>query len=269
MKIRTDFATIRNAKIYFEMSGTGKPLLLLHSGIADHRMWAEQCSEFSRHFQVIMPDFRGYGKSPTPKESFRHYEDIHGLIQHLGLTSVNIAGCSLGGKTAIEMAITYPEMVSRLILIAPGMFGYEYRDKETLAKDAILEGLIASGRREEVADMLVDIWVVGLKRDRGKVDSAIRALVREMILGNYASVTGKFPETPPGFDVMSRLVEIRVPTLVMIGASDLPDMQAISQLVTERIHGAKRQVIPNAAHFPNLENSILFNQSVINFLAVE
>jgi pimeloyl-ACP methyl ester carboxylesterase len=117
--------------------------------------------------------------------------------------------------------------------------------------------------------MLVDIWVVGLKRDRGKVDSAIRALVREMILGNYASVTGKFPETPPGFDVMSRLVEIRVPTLVMIGASDLPDMQAISQLVTERIHGAKRQVIPNAAHFPNLENSILFNQSVINFLAVE
>jgi pimeloyl-ACP methyl ester carboxylesterase len=267
MRIRTDFATIRNTKIFFEMSGRGKPLLLLHSGIADHRMWAGQCVEFSRHFQVITPDLRGYGKSPAPNESFRHYEDIHELIQHLGFTSVNIAGCSLGGKVAIELAIVYPEIVGRLILIAPGMPGYEYRDRETLAKDASLEGLIASGRREEVADMLVNIWVVGPKRDRETVDSAARALVREMILDNYASVTDQFPEAPPGFDVMSRLVEIRVPTLVMIGDSDLPDMQAISQLVTDRIHGAKRQLIPNAAHLPNLENSVLFNQSVIDFLA--
>ena len=269
VKIKTDFATIGNAKMYLEMSGRGKPLLLLHSGIADHRMWAGQYSQFSRHFQVITPDFRGYGKSSTPNESFRHCEDIHGLIQHLGFTSLNIAGCSLGGKVAIEMAIAHPEMVSRLVLIAPGMPGYEYRDKETLAKDVILEGLIASGRREEVADMLVGIWVVGLKRDRGTVDSAARALVREMILDNYASVTDKFPETPPVFDVMSRLVEIRVPTLVMIGDSDLPDMQAISRLVTDRIHGAKRQLIPNAAHLPNLENSMLFNQSVLDFLAAE
>ena len=269
VETKTDFATIRNGKIHFEMAGTGKPLLLLHSGIADHRMWAGQCSEFSRHLQVIVPDFRGYGKSSTPREPFRHYEDIHELIGHLGFTSVNIAGCSLGGKVAIEMAIAYPEMVGRLILIAPGMTGYEYRDKETLAKDAALEGLIASGKREEVADMLVNIWVVGLRRNREAVDSAVRALVRKMILDNYASVIDKFPETPPGFDIMSRLVEIRVPTLVMIGDSDLPDMQAISQLVAGRIHGAERLLIPGAAHLPNLENSMLFNRSVIDFLAVQ
>jgi len=68
---------------------------------------------------------------------------------------------------------------------------------------------------------------------------------------------------------MSRLVEIRVPTLVMIGDSDLPDMQVISQLVADRIHGAKRQLIPNVAHLPNLENSMLFNRSVIDFLTAE
>ena len=267
VEVKTDFATIRNGKIYFEVAGTGKPLLLLHSGIADHRMWAGQGGEFSRHFQVIMPDFRGYGRSSAPDESFRHYEDIYTLIRHLRLTSVDIVGCSLGGKVAIEMAIVYPEIVSRLILIAPGMPGYEYRDKETLAKDALLEGLIASGKRKEVADMQVDIWVVGLNRHRETVDSAARALVREMILDNYASVTDRYPETPPGFDLMSRLVEIRVPTLVMIGDSDLPDMQAISQLVADRIRGAKRLLIPGAAHLPNLENPILFNQSVIDFLA--
>ncbi len=266
MKTETGFATIQNGKIYFEVAGTGKPLLLLHSGIADHRMWAGQRGEFSRHFQVIMPDFRGYGKSSAPDGPFRHYEDIHALISHLGFTSVNIAGCSLGGKVAIEMAIAYPETVSRLILIAPGMPGYEYRDKETLAKDAVLDGLIASGKQEEVADMLVDIWVIGLKRHREIVDSAARTLVREMILDNYASVTDKYPETSPRFDLMSRLAEIRVPTLVMIGDSDLPDMQAISQLVGDKVRGAKRLLIPGAAHLPNLENPTLFNQSVIDFL---
>ena len=267
MEITTDFATVRDGRMYFEMAGTGDPLVLLHSGIADRRMWAGQCGELSRHVLVIMPDFRGYGRSPAPEEPFRHYEDIHALLQHLGFTSVNFAGCSLGGKVAIEMAIVYPEMVSRLILIAPGMPGYEYRDKETLAKDAILEGLIASAKREEVADMLVDIWVVGLKRHRENVDSAARALVREMILDNYASVIDSYPEAAPGFDVMSRLAEIRAPTLVMIGDSDLPDMQAISQLVADKIRGAKRLLIPSADHLPNLENPVLFNRSVIDFPA--
>ncbi len=267
VETRTDSASIRNGKMYFEMAGTGRRLLLLHSGIADRRMWAGQCSELSRHFQVIMPDFRGYGKSTVPDGPFRHYEDIHALIGHLRFMPVDIAGCSLGGKVAIEMAIAYPEMVRRLLLVAPGMPGYEYRDEETLAKDAILEGLIAGGKREEVADMLVGIWVVGLKRNREAVDSVARALVRQMILDNYASVTDKYPETPPEFDMMSRLIEIRAPTLVMIGDSDLPDMQAISQLVAGRIPGAKRLLIPGAAHLPNLENPTLFNQSVIEFLA--
>lgn len=267
LETKTGFATIGNGRMHFETAGTGRPLLLLHSGIADHRMWAGQRSEFSRHFQVIMPDFRGYGKSPAPEGPLRHYEDIHALIRQLGFTSVNVVGCSLGGKVAIEMAIAYPKMVERLVLIAPGMPGYEYRDKETLAKDAILESLTAGGKREEVADMLVDIWVVGLKRQRETVDSTARTLVREMILDNYDSVTDKYPETPTGFDMMSRLPEIRVPALVMIGDSDLPDMHAISQLVSDRIRGAKRLLMPGVAHLPNLENPTLFNQSVINFLA--
>jgi pimeloyl-ACP methyl ester carboxylesterase len=143
---------------------------------------------------------------------------------------------------------------------------YEYRDKETLTKDAILEGLIASGKREEVADMLVDIWVVGLQRHREAVDSAARALVREMILDNYASVIDMYPEAPPGFNTMSRSAEINAPTLVIIGDSDLPDMQAISHLVGDRICGAKRLSIPGAAHLPNLEDPALFNQAVIDFL---
>ncbi len=266
MRMKAGFATIGNASLYYETAGKGSPLLLLHSGIADHRMWAEQCREFAKHFRVIVPDFRGYGKSPAPNEPFRHYEDICGLIQYLGVESANVVGCSLGGKAAMELAIAHPETVDHLVLVAPGLAGYEYRDKETLAKDAILEGLIASGKSEEAADLLVDIWVVGLKRERKTVDSGARTLVRQMILENYASVVDKYPESPPEFDMISRLGEIRAPTLVMIGDSDLPDMLDISKLIAERVAGARRHVVPDAAHLPNLEHGMLFNQTVMDFL---
>jgi 3-oxoadipate enol-lactonase len=266
MKSKTGFAPINNTKLYFEMVGTGKPLLLLHSGITDHRMWAEQAEEFSRQFQVIMPDFRGYGRSDNPQEPFRHAQDMYDFVRYLGLKKVNIAGCSLGGKTAMEMAITHPEVVDHLILIAPGLAGYEYRDKETLAKDVILEEIINSGKKEEAVDMMLDVWLVGLSRGKSAVNPATRELVRTMIIDNYDSVTDKFPETELDFSVISKLGEIIAPTLVMVGDCDLPDMQAISKLVSREIKGAKRQIISNAAHLPNLEQNRLFNQSVIDFL---
>lgn len=266
MQVKTGFATIHNTKLYFEMAGKGKPLILLHSGIADHRMWVGQRQELSRFLRVVTADFRGYGGTAPPSGPFWHYEDIHELIQYLGFDSVNIAGCSLGGRTAMELTIVYPEVVDSLILIAPGLTGYEYRDKETLEKDTILEKLIADDRREDVADMLIDIWVVGLKRRRDIVCSGARSLVRQMILDNYDSVVDKYPEAAPPFDLMSRLSEIHAPTLVMIGDSDLPDMLAISQLVTDKIPGSRRQVIHGAAHLPNLEHSTLFNQIVVDFL---
>jgi 3-oxoadipate enol-lactonase len=266
MAVTTGFATLANTSLYYEMRGTGNPLILLHSGLTDHRMWSGQQEEFSQHFQVILPDFRGYGKSPVPVGLFRHYEDIYELIQYLKFNSVNVLGCSLGGKTGLELAIAYPEVVDRLILVAPGLRGYEYQDPETLARDEILEKLIAIGKREEVADMLVDIWVVGLKRERKSVNSEARALIREMILDNYESVIDKYPEKEPEFDMIARLDEIRSPTLLMIGDSDLPDMQAISKLIADRIPGAKRRLIVDAAHLPNMEDSQRFNQSVIEFL---
>ena len=266
MQVKTGFATIHNTKLYFEMAGKGEPLILLHSGIADHRMWLVQQRELARFFRVVTADFRGYGGTAPPSGSFWHYEDIHELIQYLGFDSVNIVGCSLGGKAAMELAIAYPQVVDSLILVAPGLTGYEYGDKETLEKDTMLEKLIAGDRREDVADMLVDIWVVGLRRRRDMVSSGARALVRRMILDNYDSVVDKYPEAAPTFDLIAGLSEIRAPTLVVIGDSDLPDMLAISQLVTDKIPDSRRRVIHDAAHLLNLEHSTIFNQIVVDSL---
>lgn len=98
------------------------------------------------------------------------------------------------------------------------------------------------------------------------VSASSRKLVRQMILDNYASVVDQYPEAKPEFDVMTRLGEIKVPSLVLIGDCDIPDMLEISHLVADKIPGAKRLVIPNAGHLPNLEHRSLFNHRLLSFL---
>lgn len=264
--IRTRFVPSGNARIYIEESGSGAPLLLIHAGIADHRMWKGQLSAFEKYFRVIVPNLRGYGKSSIPDEPFNHFEDMARLLDYLNLKSVNIAGCSIGGRIALELAITYPGIINRLVLIAPGLSGFEYKDRETLAKAAVLDDMIAKGKQNEVSENLVNLWVVGRKRDSQTVDPHIISLVQQMIIENYDSVIDRYPEKEPGVDVISRLGEIKAPTLVLIGDNDVPDMQGISQYVSDKIPGAARQIIPGAGHLPNLEQKRLFNQVVIDFI---
>jgi 3-oxoadipate enol-lactonase len=267
MLIQDGFAPIDGAKMYFETSGRGRPLVMLHAGIADHRMWSDNLAELSRHFHVIAPDLRGYGKTPPPSHRFRHCEDIREVIRYFGFGSVNIVGSSVGGKTAIEFAIRYPDLVDGLILVAPGLPGYEFQDSRTLEMDSILEQLISEERREAVADILVDLWVVGSGRERESVGRHARSLVHQMILDNYDSVADKYPEEPVGFDILSCLGDIDAPTLVLIGENDVPDMVAISRIVADRIPSATRQLIPDAGHLPNLDHRAFFEQTVISFLS--
>jgi pimeloyl-ACP methyl ester carboxylesterase len=266
MKTQSGTAYIGDAEIFYKFAGSGRPLLLIHSGIADHRMWEEQIKRFSEHFLVIAPDFRGYGRSSRPEGPFRHRDDMRRLIDNLDLESVYILGSSLGGMVAMELALGVPERVKKLVLAAPGMRGWQYRDAATLEKDIELEGLLAAEKWSEAADLLVDIWVAGLARSRDSVSIEAMRLVRQMIMENQQSVFERYPEASPEIDIRSRLKEIKAPALVMIGDKDLPDMLEISGFVAGGIPGAISYTITNAAHLPNLEHPVPFERVVLDFL---
>ena len=257
---------IGDADIYYETAGRGRPLLLLHSGIADHRMWTRQYHSFSEHFRVIAPDFRGYGKSSHPDCPFRHYDDMLLFIDSLGFESVDVIGNSLGGMVAMEMALALPGRFRKIVVVAPGMRGWQYRDAATLEKDAELEGLLAAKKWGEAADLLVDIWVVGLKRNRKMVSAGARHVVRQMIMENQPAVFDRYPEAAPELNMRDRLKEINIPTLVITGDSDIPDMLEISRFVASSIPGATSYTIANAAHLPNLEHPGVFEKAVLDFL---
>ncbi len=136
----------------YEVSGAGSPVVLIHEGIGDSRMFAPQMAALSARHQVVRYDLHGYGRSGKPQTPYTNHEALDALLQHLGIKKTAILGMSMGGNIALDYALTYPEKVSGLILIGAGLDGVP-SDPETLA---FIQPMIDAYEAED-----------GLARDRG------------------------------------------------------------------------------------------------------
>ena len=111
--------------LYYEVNGNGHPVVLLTGG-ADVRNWTFFASLLAKHYKVVAFDLRGTGKSPSPLEDVNHVEDLLSLLDHLEINQATLIGHSMGGQIATEFALNYPERVSKLVLLAPGLSGFRY-----------------------------------------------------------------------------------------------------------------------------------------------
>ncbi len=106
MQIDQGFADVNGAHLYYEIAGSGQPLVPIHGHTLDTRMWDDQFELFSQQFQVIRYDMRGYGKSvPQSHDSYAPADDLMALLKHLGLSHAHILGLSRGGGVAIDFAL--------------------------------------------------------------------------------------------------------------------------------------------------------------------
>ena len=124
--IKSSYAQVNGTQLYYEVAGEGEPLILIHGGQLDRRMWDDQFAAFSTHYQVIRYDVRDYGLSTCPPGTYSNHEDLYGLLKHLNMHSAYLVGLSLGGAIAIDFALTYPDMVHALILASSGLSGYSF-----------------------------------------------------------------------------------------------------------------------------------------------
>src|ERR1700674_5037827 len=112
---------ITGARIHYRRSGSGFPVMFLHAGVADSRMWEPQATGLAKHFDVIAPDRRGYGHSELPAVTWSPVADVLALMDALGLRDApHIVGCSIGAMLAIDFTLEHPERVSKLVLIGAG-----------------------------------------------------------------------------------------------------------------------------------------------------
>src|SRR6185295_15737250 len=118
---KTGFIAIADSKLYYETTGEGDAIVLLHGGFMDRRMWDDQVDEFSKHYRVITCDLRGHGATTDGDSSYFMYEAIRILLDTLHEKKAIVAGLSLGAMIATDFAIVYPQYVDKLVLVTPGL----------------------------------------------------------------------------------------------------------------------------------------------------
>lgn len=261
-------AAINNALIYYEIAGEGDPFLMIHAGVADSRQWNNEFAHYATRLRVLRYDMRGYGKSEPVDGEFSHLQDLTALLDHLQIDQPLIAmGCSMGGGLAMNLALTRPSKVRALIMVDAGPPGLEL-DTPSPSEFAEAEKAYKVGDLDLVAEIETKIWFDGMGRTPAQVNPAMRKLVYEMdrqALSHEAKRLGKrLPDTE--VPAVERLIELRVPMLVIVGAHDTPYILAAADYMVEKIPSARKVTIDDAAHLPNLDQPEEFQDIITTFL---
>ena len=126
--VDTGRVNVPGGSLFFEAAGAGSPVILLHGGNLDRRMWDAEFAGLQSRHRVIRYDARGYGRSGPADTAFRAHDDLLALMDALGLSRATLVGLSLGGRIAIDFALAHPERVDRLVLAAPGISGGKWAE---------------------------------------------------------------------------------------------------------------------------------------------
>jgi 3-oxoadipate enol-lactonase len=256
---------VNGVDLAYDEVGEGSPLVLLHEGIADRRMWDDVLPALSDRFHIVRLDFRGFGETPLPDGPFVYAADVRALLKGLGIGRAHFVGASMGGHVALDLALAHPERVDRLVLVGAGIDGWEH-DEGLVAAWGEEEAAFESGDLDEAAWINVRTWLDGPARGADAVDPALRRKVFEM---QRLAIDHENPNATGGWLTPSRrerLGDVRSPTLVLVGELDQPDFRRIARFLADEIPEARFDELPGVAHLPPMEDPKRFARTVVAFL---
>lgn len=267
-KTESGQAQVGNAKIYYEVAGSGPPFVMIHTGVADSRQWNNEFARFSNEFRVIRYDMRGYGKSESVEGDYTDLQDLIALLDHLNIHEPAVVmGCSMGGGVAMNLALEQPSRARALIMVSSGPGGLKL-DVPTPEIFAEAERAYNAGDLDRVAEIEARIWFDGMGRRPEQVNNEMRELAYEMnriALAHEAKGLGKrLPDTRT--PAAERLDELHVPVLAVVGVHDIPYILAANDHMVANVPSAHKVVLEDAAHLCNLDHPDAFERAVRGFL---
>lgn len=253
-------------ELYYEVHGSGEPLLLIEGLGYGTWQWFRQVKEFADTYQTIIFDNRGVGESEKPDEPYTidlMADDAAALLRALGLNKVQVLGTSMGGYIAQKLTLRHPDLVRSLVLACTSFGGrhaipltQEALNSMLNVKDLSPEQIIRQGlgvafsqgfpeKNPEVVDQLVN-WRLAVPTPRYAWERQFAAVAE--------------------FAVEEELSGIKVPTLIITGTEDIVMPAQNSVLLAERIPGAQLITVPGGGHLFFIEKAAVFNRYVLDFL---
>ncbi|BAY07907.1 alpha/beta fold hydrolase [Calothrix sp. NIES-2098] len=246
--------------LHYEIQGTGEAIALIHSGGADLRDWQSIAPLLAKKYQVITFDGRGAGQSPPPLEPANYVEDLTRLLDHIGIEKATLVGHSIGGQIATDFALTYPERVSKLVLVAPGLSGYQFSPE---MEQWFAEVMAAAPDVEKMVKLMLERPIYSTI-----MNSPQSELMYEMTKHNtqryfdWQSSEQIWPQPP----AIARLHELQTQTLFIIGTKDSNDLFRIAELF-KQVPDIRFAKIDGADHMPTLTHSVEVYSSICDFLS--
>jgi pimeloyl-ACP methyl ester carboxylesterase len=233
--------TVGTDKIWIEDSGgSGPPLFLLHEGVGDARMWDPLWDQLTASFRAIRYDVRGFGRSPEPTENFTLLGDAQSVLGQLDIDNAHVVGCSMGGLTALELALAQPDRMRTLVLLCPGIGGYPYPEHPEL--EAQFEALKAADDQDGMLRLSLELWAA----------AGPDPLITDLMRSALRAWDGEERFEQAGEPTYDRLGELRVPTVLMVGDKDEPGLIASNEAAAARILGCELIRMPGVDHYPTV-----------------
>jgi 3-oxoadipate enol-lactonase len=244
-----------------DSGGDGAPLVLLHPGVGDSRIWEPVLAPLTARYRVLRYDARGFGRSPAPTAKFSLLRDLVAVLDHYGVQRAALVGCSQGGGSALGLALDQPERVSALALLCPGIPGFPFTAQDEADDDPELEAeferALAAGDSDALADVMRQVW--GAAGATPAVMAQLRSAARAVITSGDLEL-----EDPP---VFGRLSEIAVPAALMVGDADHPPLIRSNRESAALIPGCEFLFVPGMDHFPPLREPGLVLDLITRTLA--
>lgn len=229
--------------IYYEVTGSGEPLILIHGLCASRRWWRKNVPVLARHFRVYTLDLIGFGNSRAAEGFVLNHaaQAIHGWMRDRGITRAQVIGHSMGGRIAAELAADFPDAVEKLILVNAPLFPFNH-------------SLLRQGW-----GMLYSLRYTPL--------DLLRVVIADTLQ------VGVWPTLKIGLEIMGsdlteKLAQLQIPTLIVWGDHDTIVPLRLGKALADTLLPQQFVVLPGVGHTPMWERPDQFNELVLDFLAV-
>jgi pimeloyl-ACP methyl ester carboxylesterase len=257
--------TVDGGELEYAVSGDGPALLLLHAFPLGLFMWEAQAEALAATQRVIRFDARGFGGSALgqgPLTMERIADDGAALLDHLGVAKAVVGGCSMGGYAALAFVRRHPHRLAGLVL-QDTRAGADSEEVKA-GRAALAAKVLAEGASVAVSAFLPKLLGETTLREQ----EPLGARLRERILATSPqAIADALHGLAARADSRPTLGEVRVPTLVLVGAEDVLTPPAESQAIAAAIPGARLEIVPRAGHLANLEQPGAVNAALRGFLA--
>ena len=267
MTIMKDFVVdVGRARLAGRQLGEGLPVVFLHAGVCDKRMWAEQMEAVAEEgWHAIAYDRRGYGETESPDEAFSHVDDLEAVLKALDIHAAVLVGCSMGGGLALDFALRHPGRVIGLVLIGTSVTGAPWSATQA---EQMLEAAEEDAYERGDLDMLNRVqaheWLDGPRAQSGRVGGEARALFLDMNAIALGKPELKQEERPPA--AWPRVSEVGAPTLLLVGDEDFTALIDRHEHLSEEMPNAFAAMLEGVAHIPSIERPDLVNSMLLEFL---